>query len=148
MSSEEYKAQLDKIVAEVIGFFDNAWDYDRIVYTDWTAKDVLGHLVMWHESFARNVDSLVQERKATPLKGSLTEVNETGVRESRKYSLRELQDKMRQAHEIIMRHILDEKIHLIPYKKGSRDYTRDEHMEVVYRHIRGHLADLRRTYSS
>ena len=103
---------------------------------------------MWHESFARNVDDIVKGRKPNPLKGLLSDVNEVGVQENRKYSINELQERMKTANEVIMAEILDERVKLIPYKKGSRDYSRDEHMEVVYRHIKGHLSDLEEKYSS
>lgn len=148
LSSEEYKEQLGDIVSKFISFFNQKYDFDRIIYTDWIAKDILGHVVMWHESFARNIDDIINGRKLNPLKGTLTDLNENGVRTNREYTIRELQKKMKIANEVIMNHILDDRIHLIPYKKGSRDYTKDEHMEVVYRHIKGHLADLEKNYRS
>jgi hypothetical protein len=54
----------------------------------------------------------------------------------------ELLVRFRTAQEIIGRHILDEKVTLIPYRAGSRSYTPEEHLEIVSRHILTHLKDL------
>ena len=62
LTTEEYKRQLNDIVSEFIAFFQNGYDYSKIIYTDQNAKDVLGHVVMWHESFARNVNDIIMEK--------------------------------------------------------------------------------------
>jgi hypothetical protein len=146
-SAVEYLAMLDAVVGDFLAFFEGGKDYSRVIYTDWTAKDVLGHVLMWHESFARNVEDIVGDRKPNPLKGSLAEVNERGVSEMKSYTIEELQSRMREAQKSIRKNIFSEKVGLIPYKKGSRDYTGEEHLEVVQRHIKGHLADLESAYS-
>jgi hypothetical protein len=146
-SAVEYLAMLDSIVCEFLTFFEGGRDYSKVVYTDWTAKDVLSHVLMWHASFARNVEDIVGDRKPSPLKGSLAEVNEKGVSAMKSYTIEELQSRMREAQKSIRKNIFSEKVGLIPYKKGSRDYTGEEHLEVVQRHIKGHLADLESAYS-
>ncbi len=148
LTAKEYTEQLSHTVQEFDAFFDNNYDFGRIVYTDWSAKDVLCHVLSWHESFARNVEDIVNGRKPNPLKGSLTEVNEKGVRENRQFTIPELRDKLRNAQLIIDTHILDSRIILIPYKKGSRSYSREEHLDVVFRHISGHLKDLKKSYTA
>lgn len=142
LSASEYLVLLQKQVQEFILFFQQSNDYTKVVYTDWSAKDVLGHIVSWHESFARNVDDLVHDRKPNPLKGSLVEVNEKGVLETKPISVQNLVVRLKSAQVTIEQDIMSEKITFIPYKKGSRDYSREEHLEVVYRHIKKHYEDL------
>ncbi len=139
---EDLLLQLKLLINDINEFYSNTNDYSVIIYKDWTAKDVLGHLVAWHESFARNVEDIVQNRKPSPLKGTLTAVNESGVIEMKQFSINDLLKKINRAQGIINKNILNSKIILIPYKKGSRDYSSEEHLEVVCRHIKSHLKDL------
>ena len=60
---------------------------DKMVYEEWTAKDVLGHITFWHESFARNISDLVSDIKPAPLKGKFIDLNQRGVDEMRPYTL-------------------------------------------------------------
>jgi hypothetical protein len=34
------------IVNDILTFYNNKHDFNKIIYTDWTAKDVLAHIVM------------------------------------------------------------------------------------------------------
>ncbi|QQO10361.1 hypothetical protein [Breznakiella homolactica] len=143
--NEILKSEQD-IVTDLLVFYDDGKDYSKIIYTDWSAKDVLGHILSWHESFARNVSDIVEDRKPNPLKGSLYEVNENGVRQFKETPIRELSQRLIEAQKIINENILNKKIELIPYKKGSRSYSPQEHLEVVYKHIKNHLTDLNKAY--
>jgi len=46
------------------------------------------------------------------------------------------------AHKIIQENILSTKLKIIPYKKGSRDYSPEEHLDIVNTHIKEHLSDI------
>lgn len=46
------------------------------------------------------------------------------------------------AHRGIQENILNARLILIPYKKGSRDYTPEEHLDLVNQHIKAHLRDI------
>lgn len=129
-------------VEEVAGFYGSSLDFNQMVYPLWSAKDVLGHLVFWHESFARNLKDVSEKQKPNPLKGSLAEVNRQSVDSSRGVPIEELVSRLRKAQEIINKYIFDASVILIPYKKGSRSYSRLEHLEVVASHINKHLKDL------
>ena len=108
------------IVNNLLTFFNNKHDFDKIIYTDWTAKDVLAHIVMWHESFANNIIDLINGNKLNLLKGLLYEINENGVKEYKKYTVEELKIKIINAQEKINNNIEDVKIKLIPYRKNSK----------------------------
>jgi hypothetical protein len=53
---------------------------------------------------------------------------------------------MKHAQNTIEAFIFEDTIDKIPYKKGSRDYSKIEHLEIVSNHIRKHLKDIRKTY--
>ena len=128
------------VVNLVLTFFSTKLDFNKVVYTEWTAKDVLAHIVLWHESFANNIMSIVNDEEPNLLKGLGTEINENGVKEFRKYSIEKLKEKLAVAQEKINKNIKNNKIKLIPYREGvKRKFTREEHLDIVYRHIKRHL---------
>lgn len=112
-------------------------DYDSVKTKEenWTAKEVLAHITFWHESFARNISDLGKKREPHVLKGSMNDVVNRGVHENRDVPIDILLRRIRKAQRIIEKHIFDDAIILIPYKQGSRSYTRAEHLDVVTRHI-------------
>ena len=114
------------------------------VYTDWTVKDVLGHIVFWHESFARNVRDLVNGIKPTPLKGKYSDLNQRCFDEMRTQTMENVMERLEIAHKMIQENILDAKLGFIPYKKGSRSYTPEEHLDIVNKHIKEHLTDIKK----
>ncbi len=141
---EEGLRQLDWSVAQFINFFEEGLDYQVYANSHWTAKDVLGHITFWHESFARNIGDLSEGNTPNPLRGTLSEVNQRSVVSTKAESLPDLVQRLKSAQEKISKYIFDEKIDMIPYKKGSRDYSRVEHLEVVSRHIDKHLKGLKK----
>jgi hypothetical protein len=115
---------------------------------EWTAKDLLGHIVFWHESFARNVHDILSDLKPTPLKGRLTDLNQQSVVEMRPYSTETLLLRLESAHQVIQHNIRHPGLELIPYRQGSRPYTPEEHLEIVDRHLSGHLNDIEKALSA
>ncbi len=139
---------LDETVAHFAAIFQDGIDPEMMVYEEWNAKDVLGHLVFWHESFARNVSDLVHDIKPTPLKGTFSVLNQRCMEEMRPYTVDDLLQRLQVAHSTIQLHIFDPKLKLIPYRKGSRDYSPEEHLDIVNDHIKAHMRDILRKRSS
>ena len=138
--------QLDENVFELLATYQVMTKPDRLVYELWTAKNVLAHLTFWHASFARNLSDLAREVKPTPLKGKLIDLNQQGVDELRPLTLEQVMERLVVAHGIIQENILNPRLSLIPYKKGSRDYSPEEHLEIVIGHIQLHLKDVKAAY--
>lgn len=129
-------------------FFEQGLDYDKMIYEYWNAKDVLGHITFWHESFARNISDLGKNIKPSPLKGKLSEVNKQSVEATKNESVENLIKRLKEAQNTIEEYVFLDKVNLIPYKKGSRDYSKLEHLEVVSNHIHKHLKDISKKYST
>lgn len=144
-SREFYLQQLDETVVQLIDLYQSLPNPVAMVYELWTAKDVLAHLTFWHESFARNVDDLVNGRSPTPLKGRFIDLNHGGVDAMKSLSLAQVMSRFEAAHQIIRSSILDPGLTLIPYKKGSRIYVPEEHLDIVSKHICMHLQDVTKT---
>jgi len=139
---------LSRELQSFIEFFEQGFDYDIMVYEFWNAKDILGHITFWHESFARNISDLGKGVKPKPLKGKLSDVNNLSVETTKTESVSSLIERLKSAQKTIEEFIYMDTIGLIPYKKGSRDYSREEHLEVVSNHIHKHLNDLNRKYGT
>lgn len=43
---------------QLFNFFEKDLNYHKMVYKFWNAKDILGHITFWHESFAKNISDL------------------------------------------------------------------------------------------
>ncbi len=134
---------LNEAVAQLLDVYQNVANLDIVVYEGWTAKDILGHITFWHESFARNVSDLVNDIKPTPLKGKFIDLNQRGVDEMRQYPLQAVIERLAIAHRIIQDNILNPKLASIPYRKGSRDYTPEEHLDIVRGHIEEHVRGIK-----
>ena len=115
---------------------------DTIVYESWTIKAVLGHVTFWHESFARNVYDLANDREPTPLSGTYSALNQKCLAEFGPLSIEAIVSRFANAHKRIQENILNDKIVMIPYRKGSRDYPPEEHLQVVNDHIKEHIKDI------
>ena len=136
--------QLNETISQLLDVYKSLADPEIAIYEEWTAKDVLGHIVFWHESFARNVRDIVNDIQPTPLKGKYSDLNQRCFDEMRTKTVEEIIKRLDVAHRVIQENILNPKLVLIPYKKGSRDYTPDEHLDIVNEHIKEHLSGIRK----
>lgn len=106
----------------------NGVNYDAIIKTDnknhlvvgWSAKDYLGDVVYWHESFARNIADVSNGVKPNPIKSSLRDATKEGIRISRELSVATLLRRLNRAQKTIEQHILNDTIALIPYSSFGR----------------------------
>ena len=137
--------QLNETILQLFGVYQNIVNPKMAVYEEWTAKDILGHITFWHESFARNVRDIVNDIKPTPLKGSYRDLNQRCLEEIKTQTVEDVIKRLEVAHRIIQENILNVKVTVIPYKKGSRDYTPEEHLDVVNKHIKEHLRGIKKT---
>jgi len=134
--------QLNETISQLFDVYKNMANPEIAVYEEWTAKDILGHIVFWHESFARNVRDIVNDIKPTPLKGKYSDLNQRCFDEMRTKTIDDITKRLEASHRVIRENILNPKLTLIPYKKGSRDYTPEEHLDIVNEHIKEHLSGI------
>lgn len=134
---------LNDTVNQMVDLYRGLPDPNVLVNEAWSAKDILAHLTFWHESFAQNVDDLTHHRKPKPLKGRFIDLNQGGVDAMRPETLETVLERFLSAHRNIQENILSPELIFIPYKKGSRDYTPEEHLSIVEAHIRQHMRDIK-----
>ncbi|MDO9087256.1 MAG: hypothetical protein Q7U53_13700 [Anaerolineaceae bacterium] len=139
---EDLLKQLNETITQLLVVYQNMADSEMEVYEGWTARYVLGHITFWHESFARNVLDIVNDGKPSPLKGTYRDLNQRCFDEIRTQTIEDIIMRLEAAHKVIREDILSTKLKLIPYKKGSRDYFPEEHLDIVNAHIKDHLSDI------
>jgi hypothetical protein len=141
-------SRLDNTIARLFTVYGGIEHPEMVVIGEWTAKDILGHIVFWHESFARNVYDIASNVKPTPLKGRLTDLNQQSVVEMQPCSTGTLLLRLESAHQVIQQNIHQPGLELLPYRQGSRKVTPEEHLEIVDRHLSGHLNDIEKALSA
>ena len=114
-------------------------DVTVLVNHRWNLRDLLAHIVAWHESFTLNVSLLAQGQPAQPPRGTLREVNRNGVLALEGLTVGQLIRRLRKAQRTIETHIRDEKIEKIPYRRPGTSYTPAQHLDVVRGHIHDHF---------
>ena len=144
---ESLLRNMNETIARLLAAYRGIENPEIVIAGEWTAKDILGHIVFWHESFARNVYDIARGSKPTPLKGRLIDLNQQGVNEMRQHTIETLLLRLECAHKNIQENILNPGLGLIPYRQGSRDYSPEEHLEIVNRHITGHLKGIEKALS-
>ena len=134
--------RLNETLEELYEHYRGQIDLEIEIYEGWNARDVLGHITFWHESFAHNVNALIEGNKPFPLNGKYIEINQRSIDETKTLTAEQIMSRLKNAHRIIQENILSDKLEIIPYRKGSRDYSPEEHLDIVNRHIGGHLKSI------
>jgi hypothetical protein len=81
---------------------------DFVVYKEgWTKKDIVAHVAFWHEYYAKVVSALAEKQKSVLLAGDYTDINKHGVQTFRKYSLKQIINKLNTSHKIITSNIIN-----------------------------------------
>jgi hypothetical protein len=137
---QELLEQLEEAVQCIIETVKKSPNPESLQVDDWSAKDTLGHIAFWHESFARNVSAMAEGRQPHVLDGKYPDLNRQGVERSRSMSVGQIAGRIRRAQAVIRQCVArmpDDM--MIPYRKGSREYSPDEHLKIVRDHIVAHL---------
>jgi hypothetical protein len=112
------------------------------VYPQWSAADVLRHLVWWHESFAGIATATLAGTKPDVPSGTLAEVNNRSVEELSKLSVRALRRRLMAAQRLIMDCETLDLRESLPYRRGSRNYTFAERLDIAVTEMRQHRHDV------
>ncbi len=112
---------------------------------EWTVKDVLCHIVFWHENYAANYKALA-ENKTPSLPEGMSTINMAGVLSLKKYSTKELIEKLLEANKSLYKSIVENKVSEMTYSKGGRTYKTDEFLEMITRHINTHTKQVKSAY--
>lgn len=117
----------------------------------WSPRQVLAHVVWWHERYLTVLSATVDGRPRPPLAGTLDEINVTGVEAYGDRTIDDLADTLR-AKEHAMESLVGVLFELPPAERDALVIvTRDEGTPVnldgfvkrVTGHLHGHARDIR-----
>jgi hypothetical protein len=130
---------LDIFIQEVKSKKSNLMATDK-----WTVKDVLCHIVFWHESYAANFDALAMSQEPSLLDGPGYKLNKEGVSFLKKYTVKELIKRLKKAQNTLYRSIVVKGVSQMTYKKEGHVYTTSDFLGVIARHILTHTKHVKR----
>ena len=110
----------------------------------WTVKEVLCHIVFWHENYAANYNALANNLQPPLLDGPGYKLNVDGAASLRKYPLEELTQRLQKAQNILYACIVEKGVPQMTYKKGGHIYKTSEFLDVIARHIATHTKHVTR----
>ena len=110
---------------------------------EWTVKDVLRHIVFWHENYAANYQALA-DHQSPPLPEEMSTINQRGVSSLRRFSQKVLISRLHKANKSLKNSIVIKQVPQMTYSKGGRTYQTDDFLEMITRHILTHAKQVKR----
>lgn len=122
----------------------NKQSLNNVAADKWTVKDVLCHIVFWHQYYAKQYASLAAGKKPFIFtsKGGSTR-NQEGVNSLNDHSKKDLIRFLNKANESLYRSIVIRQIPGMDYTDRNHYKTKD-FLEIVIGHIRRHTIQVRR----
>ncbi len=111
---------------------------------EWTVKDVLCHIVFWHESYAANYKALAANLDPPLLEGPGYALNIEGVSMLRNISAAKLIERLRKAQNTLYESIVKKGVPKMTYKQGGRVYSTPEFLHLIAGHLLTHATQVRR----
>lgn len=111
---------------------------------EWTVKEVLCHIVFWHENYAANYKALADGKEPPLYDAPGYQLNYDGVTLFNRHSVPTLIRRAQKAQSILKIAILESRIPQMTYKKNGRTYKTEEFLDMVARHIHTHTLQIRR----
>lgn len=139
-------ARLDRALDETLSWFQTWGDAPDLRVDQWTPREVLAHLVFWHQVNLQGIASVVQGGPPHRLLASSDELNASAVASLAGKSSRELAAELRALHKELSAAApslpsLDavERIQLDGTERTAR-----QQLEVLEIHLREHLQELQK----
>lgn len=146
MDQTKLKNQLALLEMRIVTFLQefNAKKTRLMVTDQWSVKDVLCHLVSWHEYYAANYEALAEGREQPLYEGSTGKRNLDTVRELRINKTADLITRLWRAQRTLEKSILEGKVEQMTYKKNGRVYTTPDFLDMVAGHVATHTKHIKR----
>lgn len=119
---------------------------EQLAPAAWGPREVLVHLVFWHETFVSTIQALLDRREPNLPRGTFAELNAAAIRANAAVPIPDLIERFRAAQARLETLAVQAAGHplAIPVKAGSRTRTFEQLMLEAEAHIRNHQWKLRR----
>jgi uncharacterized protein with von Willebrand factor type A (vWA) domain len=144
---EETIARLHTTIASFTQFIQELPD-ELLQPAGWGAREILAHIVFWHEIHAATIEAICNGREPHLLSGVFREFNARAVKENVGASIEQLLERLQRAQEKMeqtasLPGVMQRSMFI---KQGSKERSIQEVLERIEAHIRGHHVELRREY--
>jgi hypothetical protein len=141
---------IDRLTGTVEAFclFLEELPEDTLIDQEWGPREVLSHLVYYHESYAAQIQAILSGNSFEPPKGRFRDLNAQAVSAFRGIPITELTARLREADQHIRTLIRERNPREISFqiKKNSKHWTLAELIPAIESHIRNHQKELRKKY--
>lgn len=130
---------LEQVVDAFCSFIETLPE-EALVEQTWGPKEVLAHLVYWHEVYVSQAQSYIRGEPVDLPKGRYSDLNALAVEDSRGVPVAALTARFRAANQVLGQILMDcdpDQV-VIPIKTGVRAYTLAELVAEVLPHIGNH----------
>ena len=139
--------QLEQAVAEAADFFRQQGDRTAAEGAPWGPREVLAHFLYWHERTCLNVEDVLAGKGVLALNRQVAEVNADAVAEHRGEPVWTLVEQLLSLQRRLGSglHMLRDPNAVVLIRADGTKITARERPEVMARHIKSHLDELRST---
>ena len=140
-------SRLDEAIASFVEFIHSLpADALALSKTDrWGPREVLIHLVFWHEQYARIGEDMAAKRQPVMLRGTFKELNRTAVAENNSVPVETLIERWDSAHKRFVHVAKMRNAHHLKFslREKSKQWPMADIIRLAAGHIQNHQSDLR-----
>lgn len=143
MKTKKYQEVFHVLTNQLDIFIDivKSTKLSLMVSEEWTVKDLLCHIVFWHEMYAANYKAQ-DDKTYFELPDQMSTINTRGVASLNMNSREILLNRLSKAHESLRESIIVNQVPSMKYSKKGRIYETGEFLEMIARHINTHTKQL------
>jgi hypothetical protein len=135
--------RLDQTIINFLTFI-NSIPADKLkpsLSAEWGAREIIIHLVFWHEQYVAILQEVVVGRNPKLLKGTFKETNHRAVKELLPIPISQLSTRFLRAQEQLRQvaSTPQAKTLKFAFKEGGKVWPFEEALERIEKHIRTHL---------
>ncbi|NTV30435.1 ClbS/DfsB family four-helix bundle protein [candidate division WWE3 bacterium] len=146
MSHQSYEnlfAQLTDTIDQFVDIVRNK-QLNLMATDEWTVKDILCHIVFWHESYAANYHATAQQEPPCIPQEPAYKLNHPGVSKLRNVSMEKLIQRLYIANDSLFTSIVEKKVPRMTYHSKGRTYETGDFLKMIDGHIKTHMTQIRR----
>lgn len=146
MTQNNYTEAFAKLTANLELFLEEFEKKEKnILATElWSVKEVLCHLVFWHENYAANYDAMVKGVTPPLFDKTANHLNIDGVESLKNVSIKELRERLLKANDTLRYCIVEKKVPQMTYTKRGRTYDTLYFVEMIAGHFATHAKQVKR----
>ena len=136
---EEFSNNLDVFIQAV-----RAKPLSLLATDQWNVKDLLAHIVFWHENYAANYNAMAMNKVPPLFVGPGYKLNDEGVATLGKVGVEILFERLASAQKSLYESIVDKGVPEMKYKADGRIYKTKDFLHLIGRHFLTHATQVKR----